>query len=38
VPIAAYGNHGPHLPHAIPHIASLDALREFLVCSLRPSP
>jgi predicted Rossmann-fold nucleotide-binding protein len=36
VPIVAYGNHGSGLPHAVPHAATLDALREFLVRSLRP--
>ena len=34
VPIVAYGDHGSHVPHAIPHVTTLDALRDFLVRSL----
>jgi predicted Rossmann-fold nucleotide-binding protein len=37
VPIVAFGNHGSHVPHAIPHVATRDALRDFLVRSLSPS-
>jgi predicted Rossmann-fold nucleotide-binding protein len=38
VPIVAYGDHGPQMPHGIPHVATLAALRDFLVRSLSTSP
>jgi predicted Rossmann-fold nucleotide-binding protein len=42
IPIVAYGNHGPTVPHGIRHVATIDALRDFLVRSLpsagSPSP
>jgi len=34
VPIVAYGDHRSCVPHAVPHVATLDALRDFLVRSL----
>ena len=34
VPIVAYGDHQPAAPHAIPHAATLDALRAFLTRAL----
>jgi predicted Rossmann-fold nucleotide-binding protein len=37
VPIIAYGDHGPRAAHGVPHAATLDALREFLVRALSPS-
>jgi predicted Rossmann-fold nucleotide-binding protein len=34
VPIVAYGDHWPHVPHGIPRVTTLPALRDFLVRSL----
>jgi len=38
VPIVAFGDHGAHVPHHIPRVTTLDALRDFLVRSLAPTP
>jgi predicted Rossmann-fold nucleotide-binding protein len=38
IPVVAYGNHVARVPHAIPHADTLEALRDFLVRSLAPSP